>query len=205
MSRSYLVAIATLIVITLLPASTMSVNQEVPEKRLPVGALRPALDLRFIDGSAGPSWTDLRGKVIVLDFWATWCKPCIASIPHLNSLKKELADQPVRLLSVTYEPRGKVSEFLKAHPIETEVLIDNDLSTFKSFIAWGIPITYVFDREGRLVASVSPKDLTAEIVRTVVAGGTPEYKAHGGWDDPASAAKYFREQLEVDRKKYGPN
>lgn len=184
-------------------AATMSVVAQDGLKRLPEGAVRPSLNVRSIDGSAGPSWDDLRGKVVVVDFWATWCAPCIASIPHLNTLKKELADQPVRLLSITYEPRAKVREFLKTHPLDTDVLIDNDLATFHSFIAWGIPITYILDRDGRVVAALSPRDLTVEIVRTVVAGKTPVYNVHTGWDDPAGAANYFRAQLEEDRKKYG--
>jgi thiol-disulfide isomerase/thioredoxin len=193
----------TRITIALMLAVTMSVTAEEPAKRLPVGAVRPSLNVRFIDGAAGPSWEDLRGKVVVVDFWATWCAPCVAAIPHLNALKKELAGQPVWLLSITYEPRAKVREFLATHPLDTDVGIDNDLTTFESFIAWGIPLAYVLDREGRVVAALSPSDLTAEIVRTVVAGGTPQYKAHPGWDDPTGAAKYLRAELERDRKKYG--
>jgi hypothetical protein len=89
--------------------------------------------------------------------------------------------------------------------METDIFIDNDLSTFKSFSSWGIPIMYVFDKEGRLVAGISPKNLTADIVRKILAGETPLLKEHPGWDDPAGAAKYFREQLEEDRKKFGSN
>jgi thiol-disulfide isomerase/thioredoxin len=174
-------------------------------KRLPLGAIKPALDMRSLDGSAGPTWQDLRGKVVIMDFWATWCTPCIESIPHLNALKKELADQPVRLMSITYEPGAKINEFLKTRKIETEIFIDNDLSTFKSFSAWGIPIMYVFDKEGRLVAGISPKNLTADIVRQILAGETPTLKEHGGWDNPDGAAKYFRELLDEDRKKFGVN
>ena len=205
MNKLRLVLIAALMIFTAANGARTSLAQEQPTKRLPLGAVKPAIDARSLDGAAVPTWQDLRGKVVIMDFWATWCTPCIESIPHLNSLKKELADQPVSLLSITYEPGAKVREFLKTHKIETDILIDNDLSTFKSFSSWGIPITYVFDKEGRLVAGVSPKNLTADIVRKIIAGETPPLKEHGGWDDPAGAAKYFREQLEDDRKKFGSN
>jgi thiol-disulfide isomerase/thioredoxin len=205
MNKLRLVLITALVVLTLADSSSTSIAQDKLAKRMALGAVQPALDVRSLDGSAAPTWAMLRGKVVIMDFWATWCTPCRESIPHLNALKKELADQPVSLMSITYEPGGKVREFLKENKIEVDIFIDNDLSTFKSFNAWGIPITYVFDKEGRLVAGVSPKTLTGDIVRKILAGETISLKEHTGWDDPAGAAKYFREQLEEDRKKFGSN
>ena len=189
------------LVVVLGAASTMAATG--PAKRLPIGAVRPVLAFHMLDGSRAPSWDDLRGKVVVIDFWATWCAPCVAAIPHMNALRQELAADPVRIFSVTYEPKAKVREFLTAHPIATEVGIDDDLATFQSFIAWGIPISYVLDRDGHVAAAVSPRNLTVEVVRSVEAGKPPQVEMHTGWDDPAGAAKYFRAQLEEDRKKYG--
>ena len=189
--------------LALVLGAASSVAAAAPEKRLPIGAVHPRMDFRLLDGSRGPTWDELRGKVVVADFWATWCAPCVGAMPHMSALKKELEGEPVRLFSITYEPGAKVREFLAAHPLATDVAIDNDLATFESFIAWGIPICYVLDREGRVAAVVSPKNLTADAVRSVLAGKTPQIEAHTGWDDPAGAAKYFRAQLEEDRKKYG--
>jgi thiol-disulfide isomerase/thioredoxin len=171
--------------------------------RLAVGTTRPRLDFRLLDGKPGPRWEELRGQVVIADFWATWCAPCVASIPHMNELRRALAGEPVRFFAITYEPQRKVREFLGKHPIETPIAIDNDLSTFSSFVAWGIPMAVVLDREGKVVAVVSPRDLTPESIRTVLAGKAPDLPPHPGWDDPAGAAKYFREQLEQDRAKYG--
>jgi thiol-disulfide isomerase/thioredoxin len=176
--------------------------EELPHK-LAIGAPAPQLDFRLLDGKAAPSWSELRGNVVVVDFWATWCAPCVGAIPHMNALQKELAGEPVRFFSVTYEPKGKASAFLAQHPMETPVAIDNDLATFSSYIAWGIPMAYIIDRQGKVASVIYPPNITAGVIRAVLAGKTPDVEQHTGWKDPAGAAKYFREQLQEDRKKFG--
>lgn len=191
-----------LVAVSFLTALSIA-GEPTPRQKLPVGTARPKLDFRLLDGSKWPGWDAMRGRVVVVDFWASWCSPCVAAIPHLDALKKELAGQPVTFYAITYEPRNKARAFLEKHPMTTLVGLDNDLATFQSTIAWGIPMTIVFDREGRVAAVVNPLHLTAAQLREVLAGRIPEVKPHPGWNDPAGAAEYFRAQLEEDRKKYG--
>jgi thiol-disulfide isomerase/thioredoxin len=193
--------LACLLVILL--ATVTAVAAEGPPKTLPKGAVAPPLRIEFLDGAPVPAWSSLRGKVVVVDFWATWCAPCVGAIPHVDALKKDLAGDPVEFYSVTYEPKGKALAFLAKHPMTTRVAVDDDLTTFTSFIAWGIPIAYVVDAQGRVAGAVSPSRLTASDVRAVIAGKPLPTDPHPGWNDPAGAAKYFREQLEEDRKAYG--
>jgi thiol-disulfide isomerase/thioredoxin len=171
-----------------------------PLRKLPIGTNRPRFDFRLLDDSNAPSWRSLRGQVVVVDFWASWCAPCVAAIPHLDALKKELAEEPVRFCSITYEPKAKAVAFLAKHPMTTTVGLDHDLGTFQSFIAWGIPMAYVLDKHGNVAAVVYPAKLTAEDIRVVLAGKIPAIEQHQGWNDPAGALKYFREQLAEDRK-----
>jgi len=140
--------------------------------------------------------------VVVVDFWASWCAPCVGAIPKLDALRSELSNEPVRFFSVSYEPKEKVKAFLEKHPMATTVGLDRDLATFTSYIAWGIPMTYVVDGNGKVAAVVNPGHLTAADVRAVLAGKAPAIDQHPGWSDPAGAAKYFREQLEEDLKKW---
>lgn len=183
--------------------ASVAVAEDGVIRTLPVGTIAPKLNLKLLDGSSAPAWSSLRGKVIVVDFWASWCAPCVQAIPHLDDLKKELANEPVQFFSITYEPRAKVIAFLAKHPMSTTVGVDNDLATFESFIAWGIPMTYLVGPDGRIAAIVSPGKLTGANIRDVLAGKKPNVEQHPGWPDPAGAAKYFREQLTEDRKNFG--
>jgi len=60
----------------------------------------------------------LAGKAVVLEFWATWCAPCVAAIPHLNELATQFKDRPVVFLSVSDETPSVVEAFLQKHPID---------------------------------------------------------------------------------------
>ena len=165
---------------------------------LKIGDERPELNFALLDGRKGPTWHDLEGQVVVIDFWATWCAPCVASFPRLNALQAKFRGQPIRFYSITYEPAAKVSALLRDHPLRTTVGIDNDLATFKAFRAWGVPSVYIFDREGTVVSAIQAEDLTEAVVRDVLAGRIPQVKQNKGWDDPKGAEEYFRSTLKSE-------
>jgi len=166
-----------------------------------IGTERPELSLHLLSGGPDPKWQTLEGQVVVMDFWATWCPPCIDSIPHLNELHTKFEKEKVKFFSVTYEPALHVREFLKEHPMATEVAIDDSLNTFKTFRAWGIPVIFIFDAKGRLVATVHPNNLTPEVLYAALRGEVPKVKQAVPWHDPAGAESYFRKlQLELKEK-----
>lgn len=116
------------------------------------------------------SLESLRGKVVVLDFWATWCMPCIRTMPHLNQMVEELKDEPVQFIAVTNESSAKIKSFLKRQEISAWIGIDSDRSMFRDYVVRGIPKTVVIDKEGKLAGVMHPAHLSSEMIRDLVAG-----------------------------------
>ena len=94
----------------------------------------------------------LGGKVVVVNFWATWCVPCVAEIPGFNRVYHEFSPQGVVMLGVAMDDEGKpvVEPFLKKHPIDYPVALGSDALADKFGLA-GYPVTLVFDRSGTLL------------------------------------------------------
>jgi len=102
----------------------------------------------------GKSWTlrDLRGKVVLVNFWATWCPPCRKEMPDLDSLYKKFKDQGLVILAIDDEEVAKIKPYLAEHPVTYPILLDPGRKANDVFLIDGIPKSFVYDREGKLVA-----------------------------------------------------
>jgi len=98
-------------------------------------------------------WTlsDLRGKIVLVNFWATWCPPCRSEMPILDAIYTHYRNEGLIILSITDESPLTVVPFLAGKEYHPPVLIDSNDAVHKQFHILGIPKTFVFDREGRLV------------------------------------------------------
>ncbi len=150
----------------------MSFSCIAAEKAWP-GELAPPLNVeKLLQAPAGTvaSWEALKGKVVVLEFWATWCGPCIEAVPHLNELADEFKEQPVQFIAITDEKESVVQPFLKRKAMRAWVALDTDRSMFKGYGVSGIPHTVVVGTNGVIAAVTHPTSLSARVIKNVLAG-----------------------------------
>jgi thiol-disulfide isomerase/thioredoxin len=93
----------------------------------------------------------LKGRVVVVNFWATWCEPCMAEMPSLQRLRERLRGKPFELVTVNFgEGSEKIQAFLERHKLSVPVVLDPDKEAAKAWGAGGLPMTFVLDATGRV-------------------------------------------------------
>lgn len=114
---------------------------------------RQQADFTLTDLS-GHSWTlrDLRGQVVLVNFWATWCPPCRSEMPDLNALYNEFKDKGFVVLAISDEEADKVKPFIAQNHFSYPVLLDPGRKVHEAYNIEGIPKSFVYDREGKLLA-----------------------------------------------------
>jgi peroxiredoxin len=114
---------------------------------------REHLDFSLKDLS-GKSWalSELRGKVVLVNFWATWCPPCRKEMPDLETLYGRFGSKGFVVLGISDEEVAKVEPFIRERKISFPVLLDPGRKVNDAFVVDGIPKSFVYDRDGKLVA-----------------------------------------------------
>ena len=112
----------------------------------------PAIALKLLNGGTINLET-LRGKVLLVDFWATWCVPCLSEIPMFNQLKKDYQSRGVEIIAISLDEEGaaKVKPFVKAHPMDyTQVVGDQGTAAAFKVDDSTLPVTLLIDKQGRM-------------------------------------------------------
>lgn len=122
-------------------AWTVEVNQVAPEVELPQVGQEKSLRL-----------TSLRGKIVYVDFWASWCPPCRKSLPLFNVLRNQYADHFEVFAINVDEELDEAMDFLKKYPVDYPVLLDPQYKSAKAYGLKGMPTGYLLDQNGKITA-----------------------------------------------------
>lgn len=119
------------------------------ERGLPKGAQAPDFELTTLDGKT-VVLSKLRGKPVLLDFWATWCGPCRRALPHTQELAKKYKDQAHVLTVNLREAPETVRAFMEKNNYTFPVLMDSDGSVARNYGVTGIPHFVIIDAQGKI-------------------------------------------------------
>lgn len=151
------------------------------ELRAPaIGAAAPEFTAMDLDGKP-VTLAALKGRVVVLNVWATWCRPCLEEIPQLEALHEALGAQDMTMVGVSIDAAGMgadVKDFMTEHNMRYTVWLDPDHNFSLKFLTMGVPETFVIDRAGiiraRMIGALRPGDSTVvTAVRAALASTTP--------------------------------
>jgi peroxiredoxin len=113
-----------------------------------VGALAPAFELNAAGGKS-LGLAQLRGQVVLINFWASWCGPCRTEMPRLDALYRKYKAAGVTLVGVNVEPSSAdAMNYLKSTPVTFPILFDTDSKVSKLYEVEGMPSTVILDRKG---------------------------------------------------------
>jgi peroxiredoxin len=116
------------------------------------------------------SLRDHRGKVVLLNFWATWCLPCRAEMPEMEKLYQEFKGQGFVILAVDLrESPAQVRAFAKELKLTFPLLIDEDTKVVQAYAVRALPVTYLIDRKGLMVGrAIGPRDWHSAEARALI-------------------------------------
>ena len=101
------------------------------------------------------SLKDLRGKVVFLNFWATWCVPCRQEMPTMEKLQREMKEQGLEVVAINIrESKREVQKFIGELGLTFQILLDKDGKVSEEYGAWAIPLSYFINRKGEFVGKV---------------------------------------------------
>jgi len=113
--------------------------------------------------------SDLKGKVVLIDFWATWCGPCREELPIIEKLHREFKDKNLVVLGISNEGRDTIEKFLKNNPLTFPILLDEKGKVAKSYRVVAIPRLLLIDKTGKIrkdILGYNPRN--EEILRELI-------------------------------------
>jgi cytochrome c biogenesis protein CcmG/thiol:disulfide interchange protein DsbE len=137
------------------------------QNKAKIGKPAPDFTLGRLDRPGSLQLSSLRGKVVVLNFWASWCQPCKLEAPDLAASAKKWSGRVVVLGVDVNDPRGDARGFMRKYGITYPIVHDNKNVTSPKYGLTGLPETFFLDRRGRIVSHVISGIKAADLQRGV--------------------------------------
>ena len=119
-----------------------------------VGNVAPDFQLQNLDGQS-ITLSDLKGNPVLINFWATWCGPCVSEMPHLQEIHNEWSDRGLIVLAINWgESASEVEQFLQAHNLSLPVLLDTKKVVAQKYGIRAFPTTFFINKDGIIQVKV---------------------------------------------------
>ena len=143
--------VPALVIAVMFIAGTMAIGCKEERPTLSVGDIAPEFEAKQLDGSTF-RLSDYRGnKAVLIDFWATWCPPCIDEIPTIKSIAETYRDQGLEVVGISLDrDEQALRDFVKEEKLSYVQVFDEDKARTiaKSYGVWGIPSVFLVDKNG---------------------------------------------------------
>jgi peroxiredoxin len=174
MWKKVVAAVLLISLLTVAIVQAVNKNTEEPETASPtaasqtgpaVGSKAPDFELKTLTGES-VKLSDLKGKKVMLNFWATWCPPCKAEMPDMEKFHQEVSDD-VTILAVNIDPQLDVQAFVDEYKITFPIPLDTDDVVNGQYDVLSIPTTYFIDSKGiiqhKFVGSMKLEDMKEQV------------------------------------------
>ncbi len=153
--KRLLLCVACFIFLINIGANSLAAGQREPVSPSEIDKLEkikaPNFSLKDLSGRP-VSLSSLKGKVVLLNFWATWCPPCISEMPVFNRLYKEMRSRGLEIVAISADrSEGYLRDYVSKHSLDFRVLYDEDRSVTKQYKVFSMPTTFLIDKNGIII------------------------------------------------------
>lgn len=140
---------------------------------------------------------EAKGKILIIEFWGTWCGPCIPALEHLNELQKKFKDDVV-VVGISDDTEERLNRFLLKRPVTVPLVADPMNKKDKFFKILSVPRTFIANSKGEIISITSPNEITETNIKQLILGQKVEFKALEDKNNSIGKQDYFGADIKTD-------